>query len=366
MLKILHTADIHLDGTFKFLGEKGHAHRQQIQNSFDRIVELAGTGEYHLLLIAGDLFDTPHPSRRTVEHVKHQLDNLPIPVCILPGNHDALQPQSVYSREHFPGNVHILRESPTYLSFPDHGLIIGGTPCTDSRGSALANLHRPPDCQWFVVMAHGNMEIPGFIDAASRPLRASEIDRLQADYVALGDWHAMQDYSRPTVKVFYPGAPEPTTRSQEQTGQVLRVTLDEQGVQVSPLRVGRIRCRTLNQEVTNLDEAQLLAQLRSQAGTDLLLTVQIKGMRAMQEYIDIAAIQEALAPSCYALHMTDESTLTDDAISLSDFPENQVIGQFVRTLLTQMEATNDPQQQRINEQALQLGVALLQGKPVLR
>ncbi|MCC6456915.1 MAG: DNA repair exonuclease [Caldilineaceae bacterium] len=366
MLRILHTADIHLDGNFKFLGEKGQAHRQQIERTFDRIVELARSDGYHLLLIAGDLFDSPHPSRRTVEHVKQQLGTLPIPVCILPGNHDALQPQSVYSRERFPANVHIFRDTPTYLPFPEWGLVIGGTPCTDSRGSALAAIRRPDPCTWFVVMAHGNMEIPGFVDAASRPLRASEIDALQADYVALGDWHALQEYSRPGVKVYYPGAPEPTTRSQEQTGHVLSVTLNDQGVQVSPLRVGRVRCRTVSQDVTNLDEAQLLSQLRGQTGADLLLSIQLRGMRAMQEYIDLAALQESLEASCYALHISDESTLTADAIALDDFPENQVIGEFIRIMLAQIKQSPDPDQRRIDEQALQVGVALLQGKAVLR
>jgi DNA repair exonuclease SbcCD nuclease subunit len=215
-------------------------------------------------------------------------------------------------------------------------------------------------------MAHGNMEIAGFVEDASRPLRASEIDALQADYVALGDWHALQDYSRPSVKVYYPGAPEPTTRSQEQTGHVLSVILGDHGVRVAPVPVGRVRCRAITQDVTNLDEGQLLSQLRAQAGADVLLSVQLRGMRAMQEYIDLAALQEALEASCYALQISDESTLMSGAISLDDFPENQVIGQFVRLMLAQLEQSSDPDQRRVDEQALQLGVALLQGKAVLR
>ncbi len=41
MIKLLHTADIHLDCAFRFLGERGQAHRQQIQATFDRIIDLA-------------------------------------------------------------------------------------------------------------------------------------------------------------------------------------------------------------------------------------------------------------------------------------------------------------------------------------
>ena len=65
MIRILHTADIHLDAPFRFLGHAGAKHRTQVRATFQRVLDLASS--YDLLLISGDLFDTPHPAQATVD-----------------------------------------------------------------------------------------------------------------------------------------------------------------------------------------------------------------------------------------------------------------------------------------------------------
>lgn len=69
MIRILHTADIHLDAPFHFLKEKGADHRRQIRQTFSRIAKLAADERYDLLLIAGDLFNDNHPARDTQHFV---------------------------------------------------------------------------------------------------------------------------------------------------------------------------------------------------------------------------------------------------------------------------------------------------------
>jgi len=41
MIKILHTADMHLGREFPFLGDKGKEHRNQLLRTFEKIVDLA-------------------------------------------------------------------------------------------------------------------------------------------------------------------------------------------------------------------------------------------------------------------------------------------------------------------------------------
>ena len=65
MLKILHTSDVQLDAPFRFLGETGSRHRQQLRKTFRRIVGLAAEGGFDLLLIAGDLFNDNRPRQVT-------------------------------------------------------------------------------------------------------------------------------------------------------------------------------------------------------------------------------------------------------------------------------------------------------------
>lgn len=364
MPKLLHTADIHLDGSFNFLGSQGVRHRQQIRSTFDRIVDLAHHDGYDLLLIAGDLFDSPHPSQATVDHVKIRLASLSIPVCILPGNHDALKPYSVFDREAFSANVHVLKHSPTYLSFPHFDLVVAGTPCTDSVASALVGLARPANVRWFVVLAHGNMET-GLVNPDTRPIRRADLDALCADYVALGDWHGLQDYSGAGYKAFYPGAPEPTRRGQGNTGSVLSIALSDQGIAVTPKHVGDVHFEEKTISVANLDQSSLVDQIRTIANPKLMLTLNLTGVRRFDQEFDVDRLLETLASSFYDLNIVDKSFMSTALLTPDEYPESQVIGQFVRLCTAELAKSNSPDDRRIIEHALQLGVALLQGKNAL-
>jgi DNA repair exonuclease SbcCD nuclease subunit len=88
MIKILHTADVHLGREFPLLREKGTEHRNQLLKTFERIIDLAINEKVSLLLIAGDLFDTNDVYGITIGKVLAALEKLQgknIPVCILPG-----------------------------------------------------------------------------------------------------------------------------------------------------------------------------------------------------------------------------------------------------------------------------------------
>lgn len=111
MIKILHTADIHLGREFPFLREKGREHRNQLLGTFERIVDLAIGENVSLFLIAGDLFDTNSVHGIVIGKVLaafKKLEDKGIPVCILPGTHDAYDDDSIYRFLSFPPSVTVL------------------------------------------------------------------------------------------------------------------------------------------------------------------------------------------------------------------------------------------------------------------
>lgn len=368
MVRLLHTADLHLDGAFAFLGaDGGRTHRRQLLATFDRIIEEASQGGYDLLIIAGDLFDSSTPSQTTVEHVKRRLEGLAIPVCLLPGNHDPDRPGSLYRREQFAANVHVLRDVPTMLEFPHLGLTIAGSPCSETTNRpALAGVTRPVEARYFVAVAHGNLQISGYVESENRPLHPAEIAATHADYVALGDWHGWRDCSVDGVSAYYSGAPEPTTRTQRDTGFVASVTLDERGVVVTRRPIGRVRNRNESLDLTQMDYSGLVTQLLRWADPHTILSVQLTGLKAVDAYLDLDALYAAVAEHYYGLHLFDDATTQVNDAMLAQFPEMQVIGQYVRLLQAEIAGATDPVQRQIAEEALQIGVALLQGKEVLR
>lgn len=367
MPRILHTADIHLDAPFHFLSAKGKTHRRQIRETFKRIVKLAADEQYDLLLIAGDLFDDGMPSRDTQHFVMSTLRELPLPVCVLPGNHDALDKGSCYHRLELPENVHLLRERPSYLVFPELNLTVAGNPLLSryDGDSQLKGIARDNATRWFVAMAHGNMQGTGPFESTSRPIEPASIAATAADYVALGDWHAYADYSQQRVRACYPGAPEPTKMLEFNTGKVVSITLSDQGVTIEPKQVGSIEAQGLEIDISNCPESDIVAKIQAAANNKRMLSVKLSGLKSAANLLDLEAIHHATADSFYWLQIHDEAALRTESIDLAEYPKSFVIGQFVQMMAERIEQAAGSHDRQVAEQALQLGVALLQGQKVL-
>ena len=367
MIRILHTADIHLDAPFHFLGEKGADHRRQIRETFTKIVRLAAEERYDLLLIAGDLFNDNHPARDTQHFVTSTLGSLACPVCLLPGNHDYLDRHSVYRKLALPQNVHLLAKRPTYLRFPDLDLTVAGNPIPSRHDNTpqLKGIVRDGNTRWFVALAHGNMQVPGPFEVTSRPIEPESIAATGANYVALGDWHSFADYSQGGVKAYYSGAPEPTAFNQRKTGSVASVNLSDRGINIEPVQVGTIEAKVTEIDVSGLSEPEVIAAIQANAGSNRMLNLSLNGLKSAANLLDLEAIYEATAGDFYYLNIIDRAQLSLESIDSNEFPEAFVIGQYVRLLADRIEGAADERECRIAEESLQLGVALLQGQKVL-
>ena len=73
MLRIIHTADVHLGARHDDLGEQAAAQRERQFAAFTATVDLAIAERVDLVLIAGDLFDSNVQPRRSVERVAAEL-----------------------------------------------------------------------------------------------------------------------------------------------------------------------------------------------------------------------------------------------------------------------------------------------------
>ena len=116
-LRVLHTADVHLDSDGGGNPGQRAAHHERDRRVFRRIVDRALTDTVDLLLIAGDLFDHNRVPDETVEFARTELDRLRQPVIILPGNHDCLRTNAIYDRHDFTaGADHVRPRSKDWLT----------------------------------------------------------------------------------------------------------------------------------------------------------------------------------------------------------------------------------------------------------
>ncbi|MDO8684517.1 MAG: metallophosphoesterase, partial [Armatimonadota bacterium] len=341
----------------------------QVKKTFERVCGMAS--DYNLFLISGDVFDSNDVSERTVGWLASILKGINIPVCICPGTHDCFDHKSVYRRAGvvWPKNVHIFGvNEDAVFSIPELDLTVRAKPNTSNRSSEspLKDIKKSGATRWEVAMAHGSIVIPGKIDNTDFPIRREEIEATGLDYIALGHWHSWGDYSTGKVAAFYSGSPECMDFGASR-GAVASVTLNETGAQVSKCEVGARRMEKMNLSVAGVHDVEDISrEITGKADPELALQVTLEGMSEVGFEPDLAALQADLSSSFFYLRMEDRSHPSIEDISEDQFPETLVIGRYVRVMAKRIEqARGDDEAVSVLEDALRLGVALLQGRQAL-
>ena len=128
MIKIFHTGDNHLDSAFARLSlSEQERERARQRELFTKMMNYAKEESYDLVLISGDLFDSPTVYPETEQAVIGAFSQLDCPVVISPGNHDFVSGRGPYKKEVFPENVYIFdKEQITFFSFPEINVDVYG------------------------------------------------------------------------------------------------------------------------------------------------------------------------------------------------------------------------------------------------
>ena len=156
-LKILHTADVHLDCDSFGAPEEREAQRSLFFRSFQTAVDLAVGEEVDLMLIAGDLFDHNRVSDETVALAQEQMRRLEKPVIILPGNHDCLYTGSIYDRHDFSAacdNVQVITQlNGQVIELPELDTVIWGRAMEEHEPGFHPLEHNPTrtDQRWHLA-----------------------------------------------------------------------------------------------------------------------------------------------------------------------------------------------------------------------
>lgn len=271
MLKLLHTADLHLG--LESAQFDADARRRLARARLDVARTILNTAEQYAVdavLWAGDIFDTPEPSEdwwrgfATVLTGRHGWTR---PVYLLPGNHDPIRPGSVYHHDHpfrklLPGWVHVVERAGFERPIGAEAVLLAA-PCTSAAGAEDLALSLPSraagDTRIRIGMVHGStFDMEGH--QTSFPIARDAARQRGLDYLAVGDTHAFRvitdDGFAPIV---YPGAPEQTRFGEHDAGHVALVTIARAGARpnVTRVKVGRWTWR--DESVTSLEQLRRIA-----------------------------------------------------------------------------------------------------------
>jgi len=380
MLRIIHTSDIHLGAKFTSFGASARTQRQALQNSFVAIVDQAISSKANLFLVAGDLFDSNFPSQQTVSFVKGQLKRLNderIYATILPGTHDCLSKESIYKRENFGLNlpyVYVFDDpATTSVELPDIDATIFAKANTSNKSSEspvafLAQAGVSAKTKYKVAMAHGSVQIEGKAAPDDMPITFREIAESGMHYVALGHWHGAQECSFGNTIAWYAGSPEITYQEGKGglgQGYVLSVDIID-SAQVKPVKISEKTIQEVDIDMQIYENVEnVLHELGKLADPHCILIATIFGFAESAVFIDPEQIERALEDKFFSITVKSKAMMKMPEITALNYPEELVIGQFVRIMQKKIEATQVPDERRVLEDALQMGIAELEGKNVL-
>ncbi len=225
-LKILHTADWHLDSPFGSLTEPQRQQLQQVHRTLpDLVAQVCRRECCDLVLVAGDVFDGT-PRRETVEAVKAALGSCAVPVFIAPGNHDFCGPGSPWLEESWPENVHIFTGGLDSVAVPELNCRVYGAGYRSMDCPALLEGFRAGGEERYCIgVLHGD---PGSPRSPYCPVTAAQVRDSGLDYLALGHIHKAGSIRAGSTLCAWPGSP--MGRGWDETGEkgLCIAALDEQ------------------------------------------------------------------------------------------------------------------------------------------
>jgi DNA repair exonuclease SbcCD nuclease subunit len=304
MLKFLHTADWHLGMTRRFLtAEAEPRYRQDRIEAVRRLGEIAGAEGCAFVVAAGDLLDSNQVDPRTLARAADALRACPVPVYLLPGNHDAADAASLLCGPAFarlkPPNVHVLAEAGCVPVAPGVELVAAPwrtrRPLADLVAEACAGLESGP---LRIVLGHGAVDTlsPDRHDPAL--VRVAEAESALSagliHYVALGDRHSPTSVGG-SGRIRYAGTPEPTAFDEEAPGSVLLVSLDRSRAEVETRRVGRWTFARLAHAFAGDDDLDAFAAILDAlpAKERTVLRLSLEGTLSLHGSARLEAIVEA-------------------------------------------------------------------------
>ena len=246
-LKILHSADWHLDSPFAGFSEEQRQLLKEKQRQIPgKVADLCRREGCDLVLLAGDIFDGD-ATGETLELLKEALASCIVPVMIAPGNHDHIAPGSCWLEESWPRNVYIFTgklRSVTVVGLDCrvYGAAFQGTECE----GLLEGFRAEGEEQYRVAVLHGD---PTRKDSTYNPVTAAQAADSGLQYLALGHIHKAGAFQSGDTLCAWPGCP--MGRGWDETGEkgVCIVTLSNREPEIRAVSLDTLRFYDLEVDV---------------------------------------------------------------------------------------------------------------------
>lgn len=372
MLRVIHTADIHLDMCFASLGASagfGNRRRQGLRDVFMDIIRRAGEWPADAVLLAGDLFELDRLNRDTVAFLQSCFNSIPhVPVFIAPGNHDPYVPSSPYATETWPANVTIFKtpewraETVAGGRLTVHGFAFDGP---DLSKNPFGTLVIEQNGSVHVAVGHGSErrhQPPEKQNYAPFDAHTAATEGL--DYLALGHFHSLTPIENESATtIYYSGAPEGHGFGETGVCCYLELEMDAGQVHVRPVASSRVVYSAYSVDCTDFTTTQELVEairtFANRSSLPQIARVVLNGAASPALQAGLSAIYDAVSGQFEHIEMVDATRPAEDYATLAR--ETTSLGAFIRKLSEECADAPDAAQIQLLERAREVGLAAFRG-----
>ena len=404
MVKLIHTADLHLDSAFRsrFTKEEAENRRQKQLMAWKELLSFAVEKRVQGILIAGDLFDSPVVSHGTMDFFLSTMAEHPeISFFYLRGNHDT--ENTFRYQENLPKNLFLFSDKGKKYRLNDRLLLAGVEYDTKDisfgenegaeqaagqaaeqavgqenvRGAETLSKNeteseeeskflklKEEDCN--ILLLHGALyqgTAKGDAVQGEEGIFLKNLEKLPLSYIALGHIHKGGEGKLNNGALWaYPGCLQGRGFDEEGERGFLYLKVEEEKKEIHkefiPIKQGEFRIL----EIELLEDEGTLACLKKieaemeKAGISKedSLRIILKGKKGLEQERNLRYLQLQLQDSVFFLEIQDESELSwnrEEAMK-----EKSLKGEFLRVLAAADNLSKEEQ-----EEIIALGMGLLQG-----
>ena len=299
-MEFMHLADAHLDSPFQglsFLPSNEFKNiKQSTQKSFTKAIDTALDRNVDLVLIAGDTFDSAHPSPQSQLFFSREIQRLTdkkIQVVMILGNHDYLNPDEMLLPQtpYFKllgSNEEVEEfESKTKEDFP-YTVVGFSYQHNHIETDKISEFPKKGD-NFTIGLMHAGTKTTTNYQNVYAPFTTAEIKDLNYNYFALGHIHLRQTLSKDPL-IVYSGNLQGRHINEQGSKGVYIGTVDETTKKVSldfvetaPI-IWQMVTLTLDQEISQKDlTRQIVEILTKQNVQQTLFGLTIEGAQYLSE-----------------------------------------------------------------------------------
>lgn len=335
-MKIIHTADIHLNSKMEssLNSEQAKMRKVELLRTFSRMIDFANDNDVQTIIIAGDLFDTESINKSTKDYVLSLISNNPhITFLYLCGNHE--KTAFVDSIDSMPSNLLTFGNDWTYHNL-ENNVVVAGINITKENSKSLYSSLKLSKTNTNIVVMHGQVS-KYFSKDTYEIVNITELKNKNIDYLALGHIHSYSiDVLDDHANYCYPGCLE--GRGFDECGDHGFVLLDvnQKSVQSTFIPFAKRKIYEINVDVSGakntIEIDSLIQSAIANISKDSLIKINLIGKVKEDFNIDFSILSSALNEIYYFVKIVNKTTLS---INISDYQNDVSIkGEFVRKVLS--------------------------------